>query len=180
MAITDPVLLAFISAVSGVVGGLASVLAAIAAFRAAGAAKQSALHAQALERRQLLRDLVAAAQNVFSEARRIDDIAKLLKSGYSDLFRFSRQSGGGRQKLYVDDVEKKQQQAASMRELDGKYAADQGMLGNMPEPELIALYTTIHGHYVEVQRLRITLEQELESVEQELQTYRENALQGQR
>jgi len=179
MSITDPAVLAFISAVTGAVGGLASVLAAIAAFRAAGAARESALHARAVERRQLLRDVVAAAQNVVSDARRIDDIAKFLKSGYSDLFRFAGQSGGGRQKLCVDEVGKKQKQVAGMRESAGTYAADPGLLGNMPEPELPTLYTTLHGHHVEVQRLRITLERELESVERELQTYRENALHGQ-
>lgn len=178
MDITDPAVLALISAVSGALGGLASVLAAIAAFRAAGAAKQSALHAQAVERRQLLRDVVAAAQNVVSDARRIDDVANLLKRGYSDLFRFAGQSGGSRQKLYIDEVEKKQQQVAGTRDVAGRHAADPELLGNMPEAELLALYTALHGHHVEVKRLRVTLEHELESVERDLQTYREKALHG--
>jgi len=82
-------ILTAITAVTGIIAALGGLFAAIAAYRSAGAAKEAATHAQAVERRGLVHDVATAINNVVAESKRVDDLGNKLKQAYQTLAVFS-------------------------------------------------------------------------------------------
>lgn len=81
------------ASILSIISALAGLFAAIAAFRSAGIAKDAARHAQEVERRELQRDVISAAQSIIAETMSVDDLAIKLKRGYKELAIFCGRSG---------------------------------------------------------------------------------------
>ena len=178
MCTLDQSTLTLFSAVGGVLGAAGGLFAAVAAFRSAGAAKEAAKHAQQVEHRELVRDVIAAAQNTIAETMRVDDICNRLKMGYRDLSIFTGQTGGSREKVHIDEVEKKQKQVIPPQQEALKLLEDKKLLLDKEESALTDELVKFEGYVIQVRRVKEKLEQDLISLERENQTFRENAIKG--
>ena len=176
MCTLDQSTLTIISAVGGVIGAVGGLFAAVAAFRSAGTAKEAAKHAQQVEHRELVRDVIAAAQNTIAETMRVDDISNKLKMGYRELSIFTGQLGGSRGKAHTGEVEKKQQQVIPLQQEAIKLLEDKKSLREKEESELTDELVKYEGYVIQVRRVKEKLELDLASVERENQTFRENAI----
>lgn len=170
--------LSLISAVSGLVAAAGGLFAAVAAFRSAGTAKEAANRAQHTERRALLRDILMAAQSIIAETMRVDDLGNKLKSEYRSLAIFAGQLGGSKQKLHTDMVEQKQQGTFPLQQEALKIIEDQTSWETLSENELTSLLTKLGGYLIQIKRVKANFTQELNSVESENRTFRENAIKG--
>lgn len=168
--------LSAISAIGGVLGAVGGLFAAFAAFRSAGTAKDAANRAQQVEHRELMRDVVSAAQSVIAESLRIDDISNKLKMGYRTLFTFAGQTGGSRQEVLTAEVEKKQQGVIPLQQEAMKLLEDKKTLRIKPEEELTDELVKFEGYLIQIRRVKEKLNHDLTEVERDNQTYREKAI----
>lgn len=168
--------LSLISAITGVVAAVGGLFAAIAAFRSAGTAKGAAARAQEVERRSILRDVNAAAQSVIAESFRVDDLSNNLKCAYRDHFVFAGR--GSRDKGQVEKVERKQREVGALQQETMGSLENREALRAMSEEELTGLLTKFEGYLIQVRRVKEKLVQELASVEQQNQLFREKAIKG--
>lgn len=168
--------LAAISAVAGLIGAAGGLFAAIAACRSAGTAKDAAKRAQEVDRRGLVRDVATAANNVVAETIRVDDIGNKLKQAYQTLATFSDQSGGSRLKLFIEEVERKQNQVVPLQQEALALLEKRETFSNSSEDDLALLLTKLEGYLVQVRRVKEKFVHDLESVERDNQIYRENAI----
>jgi hypothetical protein len=83
----------WIAALGGLVTAGASLWSARAARRSADTANLAAQRADRIERRSLLRSLLAAAQGVISESKHIETLVAKVKGEIQDQFIFAGQSG---------------------------------------------------------------------------------------
>src|SRR5262245_27077005 len=90
-------LISAIVALTGAVGGL---WAAGAAHRSAIAAHEAARHAERVDRRGILRDLISTCHRLIAESVQIGSLTEELKTEYRILASSSGQSGGSREKLH--------------------------------------------------------------------------------
>lgn len=170
--------LSIIAAVGGVVAAFGGLFAAIAAFRSAGVAKISAVRAQEIERRSLIREVATSAQAVIAESLRIDDLSNNLKREYKDLSIFSGGTGGSREKVHFDAVEEKQKGVISLQQDALSTLEDGEMLRGMTEEALSGLLTKYEGYLIQIRRVKEKLVLELGSVEQQNHLFREKAIKG--
>lgn len=170
--------LSLIAAVGGVVAAVGGLFAAIAAFRSAGVAKSAAEHAQEVERRSLLRDVSAAAQSVIAESLRIDDLSNNLKRAYRQLSTFAGQTGGSRENLHIEEVEKKQRDVGPLQQKGREFLENHEALRSMSEENLTESLTQFEGYLTQIRRVKEKLSQDLASVEQQNQLFREKAIKG--
>lgn len=170
--------LTVIAAVTGLVSAVAGAFAAVAAFLSAGTAKDAAKHAERVERRGLLRDVLSVAQNVVAETMRVDDLANQLKQEYRTLATFSGQTGGSRPQLFIADVESKQQGIIPLQQEAMKIADKKESLRVSTEEELTNLLTKLDGYLVQTRRVKEKFAHDLESVQRDNQIYREKAIKG--
>jgi hypothetical protein len=79
-----------------------SMLAAFAAWRSSCVAKKSIQNTEAEEYRRLSRDLAVVGQKIVSKAESINRLCDELKLQYSSLAIFTKNSGGSREKLFIE------------------------------------------------------------------------------
>ena len=170
--------LSLISVIGGTLAAVGGLFAAIAAFRSAGIAKTAANHAQEVERRSLLREVTAVGQSVIAESFRVDDLSNNLKRAYRNLSVFAGQTGGSREKVHVEEVEKKQREVVTLQQGAMGSLENRESLRAMSEEELTGLLTKFEGYLIEIRRVKEKLGQELASVEQQNQLFREKAIKG--
>jgi len=135
--------LTVIAAVTGLVSAVAGGFAALAAFLSAGTAKDAARHAETVERRGLIRDVLSVAQNVVAETIRVDDLANQLKQEYRTLATFSGNNGGRRPQLFIADVESKHQGINPLQQEALKITDEKDSLRASTEEELTNLLTKL-------------------------------------
>jgi len=176
MCILDQSTFSVISAAGGILGAAGGLFAAIAAFRSAGTAKDAAKHAQQVEHRTLVRDVIAAAQNVIAEGMRVDDISNKLKRGYRDLFEFAGQSSSSRQIILTEGVEKKQHGVTPLQQESLKLVEGKKALLEKEEAELTDELVKYEGYVIQVRLVKEELEHDLATVERENQPHREKLI----
>ena len=170
--------LSLISAIGGAVAAVGGLFAAIAAFRSAGIAKSAAAHAQQVEHRSLVRDVTAAAQSVIAESLRVDDLSNNLKRACRDLSVFVGQTGGSREKVHIEDVEKKQGEILPLQKEAMDSLENRESLRAMSYEELTELLIKFEGYLIQIRRIKEKLDQELASVDQQNQLFREKSIKG--
>src|ERR1051325_4294664 len=124
-----------ILAVAGVLAATGCLWASWNAHRSALTAQEVARHAEKIERRGLLRELMVTAHRVIAESSQMALLVEDLKAEYRVLASFSGQTGGSRERLLIRRAESKQTELSSLREEAQKLVEQRTELFNASEEE---------------------------------------------
>lgn len=171
---SDPA--SIISAIAGAIAAAGGLWAARAAHISAATAQQAATRAENAERRQLLNTLLADAHGVIEESSRVESLVNDVESEYRTLAVFTGNTGGSREKLYVDRTDAKLTEVAPMLEQAKQFIENQAALRNASEEDLTEASSKFQGLHVHVRRMREELEREQFSIAAQNQLHRENRL----
>jgi hypothetical protein len=169
-------LVSIISIVTGVIAAAGALWAARGAQRSAATAQEAAKRAENAERRQLLKALLADAHGVVAESNRVASLVEEVKSEYRTLAVFTGNTGGSRQKLYIERADAKLTEVVPMQEQAQKMIEEQASLRSASEEDLTEASSKFQGYHVHVRRLRDELEREQSSIAAQNQVYRENRI----
>lgn len=152
--------------------------AARASHRSAITAHEAARHAESIDRRGLLRDLVTTCHRLVAESIQTGSLIEELKAEYRILATFSGQSGGSREKLLVQRAEARQKEILVLQEDAQKRIEQRAQLLNASEEDFIQALSKFDGYLVQVLRIKDSLERELASVAGNNRIYREGRIKG--
>lgn len=152
---------------------IAAIVAMFASFRSAKAAEQSASLAARTLDRLALREIVRASGDAVIEARRIDDLADELRREYRQLFTYNSSSGGSREKLFADEIEKKVSRKKALAEEAERIASDSSSLSAASERDMTLMISRLDGALSQLRPLRESMERELSSIQKDNQIFRE-------
>ena len=153
-----------ILAVAGVLAAAGCLWASWNAHRSALTAQEVARHAEKIERRGLLRELMVTAHRVIAESSQMALLVEDLKAEYRVLASFSGQSGGSRERLLLQRAESKQKELSSLREEAQTLVEQRAELFNASEEELTQALLKFDGFLVQVLRIKDTVEREIAAV----------------
>ncbi|WP_413614777.1 hypothetical protein MRB56_12780 [Halomonas cupida] len=111
-----------------------------------------------------------------AEYVRIEDLCAQLESAYRDLATFSGQSGGSRQQLLINEARKKVTEAVPHSKMANLWISKKAELLHKGEEELTEGLSDLEGALVQSRRTKEQLMQELASMEQQVTTFREQAI----
>jgi hypothetical protein len=142
-----------------------AVVAALAARRSAAAAEDSAKQARAVERRNVLREVHAAASEVAAEGGRVDLLLADLRQQYQTLFGLSGQTAGP-EKLqgFLNEWEEKKQGIQPALDEAAKYLGADPMLPTSSPDELTLAAARLRRGVVEVGAIRTELERKVDDL----------------
>jgi cell division septum initiation protein DivIVA len=153
-----------ILAVAGVLAAAGCLWASWNAHRSALTAQEVARHAEKIERRGLLRELIVTAHRVIAESSQMALLVEDLKAEYRVLASFSGQTGGYRERLLIRRAESKQTELSSLREEAQSLVQRRTELFNASEEELTQALLKFDGFLVQVLRIKDTVEREIAAV----------------
>ena len=166
----------WITALGGLVAAGASLWSARAARRSADTANLAAQRADRIERPSLLRSLLAAAQGVISESKRIETLVAKVKGEIQDQFIFAGQSGASSRKdMFLKRADAKIDAVAPYVS-EARSLVDNPNLDNSSDEDLTRALTRFEGLLTESRRVREDLERELISLEADNRLYREKRI----
>ena len=163
MSALDQTTLSLVSAFAGLIGAVGGLFAAVAAFRSAGTAKEAAKHAQQVEHRELVRDLVAILQSIVAETMRVDDLANKLKTSYESLEIIHGESGKDRARVLIGALKRKQSGIGDFQQNARNYLEGVKSLRSTPEEELTSLVLKHDGYLIQIRRVKEKFEEDLVS-----------------
>jgi hypothetical protein len=155
-------IITLILAVAGVLVAAGCVWASWNAHRSALTAQEVARHAEKIERRGLLRELIVTAHRVIAESSQIGLLVEDLKAEYRVLASFSGQAGGSREKLLIQRAESKHKELSSLRDEAQKLVEQRAQLFHASE--LTQVLLKFDGFLVQVLRIKDTVEREIAAV----------------
>ena len=167
-----------ISGIAALIAAAAGLWAARAAHRSAMTAYESAKHAEQIDRRGILRDLIITCHRLIAASAQVGSVIEELKAEYKILATFSGQSGGSREKFLIQRAELKQKEILIFQEEAQKQIEERGQLLNAPEEDFTHALSKIDGYLVQVLRVKDSLERELASVTGNNRIYREGRIKG--
>jgi hypothetical protein len=170
--------IALIAAIAGVMATAGGLWAARAAHRSAVTAQEAARHAEKVDRRGLLRDLITTAHRLVAESLQIGSIIEELKTEYRTLATLSGQSGGSREKLLIQRTESKQKEVFPLQEEAQKLIEERAQLLNASEEELTEALSKFDGYLVQVLQVKDSLGREVTAVAGDNRTQRESRIKG--
>jgi len=165
-----------ISAIAGLIAAGGGIWAAQAAHRSAVAAQEAARHAEKVERRSALRDLIVTAHRVVAESLRVGSLIEELKAEYGTLATSSGQLGGSREKFFIRRAESKLKEVAPSQEEAQKLIQERAQLRNFSDEDLTQALSKFDGYLIQVRRVRNTIEREVVSVASDNRIHRENRI----
>jgi hypothetical protein len=167
-----------ISAIAALLAAAGSVWAARAAHRSAVSALEAARHAEKVDRRGLLRDVSATAHRIVAECLQIGSLIEELKSEYRILATSSGQSGSSREKLLIQRAEAKQKELWALHEEARKLIEERAQLHKASEEELTQSLSKFDGYFVQVLRIKDSLEREVAAAAGDNRIQREGRIKG--
>lgn len=153
-----------ILALAGVLVAAGCLWASWNAHRSALTAQEVVRHAEKIERRGLLRELIVTAHRVIAESSQMALLVEDLKAEYRVLASFSGQSGGSREKLLLQRAESKLKELSSLREEAQTLVERRAELFNVSEEELTQSLFKFDGFLVQVLRIKDAVEREIAAV----------------
>jgi hypothetical protein len=165
-----------ISAIAGLMAAAGGVWAARAAHRSAFAAQEAARHAEKVDRRGLLRDLITTAHRLVAESIQIGSLIEELKTEYRILATFSGQSGGSREKLLIQRAESKQKEVFPLQEEAQKLIEERAQLLNASEEDLTQALSKFDGYLVQALRAKDSLAREVAAATGDNRIHREGRI----
>jgi hypothetical protein len=165
-----------ISAIAGLLAAAGGLWAARAAHRSAVTAQEASRHAEKVDRRGLLRDLITTAHRLIAESLQVGLLVEELKSQYQTLATFSGQSGGSREKLLIRRAEAKRKEVLPLQEEAQKLIEERAQLPNASEEELTEALSKFDGYFVQVLRVKSSLEREIAAVAGDNRIQRESRI----
>src|SRR5262245_16361464 len=171
-------IITLISAIAGLVAAAGGLWAARAAHRSAISAQEAARHAEQVDRRGLLRDLITAAHRVIAESIRVASLIEELKIEYRTLPMFSGQSGGSREKLLIHQAESKQKEVFPMKEEAQKLIEERAYLLNASEDDFMQALNKFDGYLVQTLQVKDSLEREVAAVAGDNRIHRDSRIKG--
>ncbi|MGN6731796.1 MAG: hypothetical protein ACTHMB_07465 [Candidatus Binatia bacterium] len=153
-----------ILAVAGALAAAGCLWASWNAYRAALTAREVAKHAENIERRGLLRELMVTAHRVIAESSQMGLLAEDLKAEYRVLASFSGQTGGSRERLLIQRAELTQKELSSLRDEAQNLVEQRTRFFNASEEELTQALLKFDGFLVQVLRIKDTVEREIAAV----------------
>jgi hypothetical protein len=171
-------IITLISAVAGLMAAAGGLWAARAAHRSAVTAHEAARHAEQVDRRGLLRDLITTAHRLIAESMQVGSLIEELKTEYRTLAAFSGQSGGSREKLLIHQAESKEKELCPMKEEAQKLIEDRARLLNASEVDFTQALSKFDGYLVQVLQVKDSLEREVTAVAGDNRIYRDSRIKG--
>lgn len=171
-------IITLISAIAALTAAAGGLWAARAAHRSAITAQEAARHAERVDRRGVLRDLIITCHRVIAESVQIGALIEELKTEYQMLATFSGQSGGSREKLLVQRVESRQKEILALQEEAQRRIEERAQLLNASEEDFTQALSKFDGYLVQVLRIKDSLEREIASVAGNNRIYREGRIKG--
>src|SRR5262245_30313293 len=166
-------IITLISAIAALAGAAGGLWAARAAHRSAISAHEAARHAEKVDRRGILRDLITTCHRLIAESVQIGSLTEELKTEYRMLATSSRQSGGSREKIHVLRIDSKQNEILALQDQEQKQIQDSGELVNGSEEDFTQALSKFDGYLVQALRVKSSLEREIASVAGNNRIYRE-------
>ena len=149
------------AALTAAAGGL---WAARAAHRSSMTAREAAKHAERVDRREILRDLITTCHRLIAESIQLGSLIQELKAEYRILAAFSGQSGGSREKLLIQRAESKQKEIRALQEEAQRQIQERARLLHASEEDFTHALSKFDGYLVQVLRIKDSLEREIASV----------------
>ena len=165
-----------ITVISGLITALAAIASAIAALRSASHAKSAANSAQLVENRILIREIVNSCHELIRNSSRIDNISTNLLSLNRELAIFAGQLGGNRQKLLEKEVSEDKERISAIVDSINELFSDEAALYQLAQEELNELFSQIIIKAAEVYSVKDKLETKMESFNDQVRPFRENAI----
>jgi hypothetical protein len=166
--------IALLSATTALAAAAGALFAARASQRSAIAAHEAARHAETVDRRGILRDLMAACHRLVAEAIQTDALIEELKTEYRLLSALSGQSGSNSEKRHILQAESKQKEILALQEQAQRQIQDQAQLLGASEQDLTLSLSKFDGYLVQTLRIKSSLEREIASVAGSNRIHREN------
>jgi DNA repair exonuclease SbcCD ATPase subunit len=157
-------MITLISALAGFMVAAGGLYAAHAARSSAVIAQEAAKHAERVDRRGLLRDLITTAHRLIAESMQVGSLIEELKTEYQTLARFSGQAGGSREKLLIQRAESKQKELFRLKEEAEKLIEKRAHLLDASEEDFTQALTKFDGYLVQVFRIKDSLQREVAAV----------------
>jgi len=166
-------LIPVISAIAALIAAAGSLWAALAAHRSAMAARDTAAHAETIDRRGMTRDLITTCHRLVAESMDIAALVEELKSEYRLLATFSGQSGSSREKLLIQKAETKEKEASALKDEAEQLIEQRSRLLHASEEEFTRALSKFDGYLVRILRTKETLEKEIAAAAGDNRIYRE-------
>ena len=154
----------WISALAGLVAAGGGLWAARAAHQSAVTAQEAARHAESVERRAVLRDLVATAHSVIAESMRINALVEEVKIEIRTLARYTGNVGGSSEKLVIEEAETKHSEILPLHDEAQKLIEGRSLLTDASEEDLTQALSKFDGYLIRVRRVKDDLEREVASL----------------
>lgn len=151
----------WISAIAGLVAAGGGLWAARAAHQSAVTAQEAARHAESVELRGVLRDLVVTAHGVIAESIRINSLVEEVKSEIRTLARYTGNVGGSSEKLVIEKAETKHSEILPLQEEAEKLVEGRALLTDASEEDLTQALSKFDGYLIRVRRVKDDLEREV-------------------
>lgn len=168
------VLPSWVTIITAIATTIAAIFAAFAAWRSADSARAAQEEGRASERRLLRRQLNVNAEEVRVETDRIKERASRLKLAHRGLAIFHGASGGSREKLYLETIDRKiaesETLAAQTAEVAAKPAEDATL------DEISSCEAQVAPNLARVRALREEIEGKLTAAEAEIVQHRQSRL----
>jgi hypothetical protein len=171
-------IITLISAIAALTAAAGGLWAARAAHRSAMTAHEAARHAETVDRRGILRDLIITCHRLIAESVQIGSLIQDLKAEYRILATFSGQSGGSREKFLIQRAESKQKEILALQEEAQRRIEERAQLVNASEDDFTHALSKFDGYLVQVLRIKDNLERELASVAGNNRMHREGRIKG--
>jgi len=171
-------ILALVSAAAALLAAGAGLWAARAAHRSSVTAHEAAEHAQRIDRRGVLRDLIGTCHRLIAESIELGSLIEELKTEYRVLATFSGQSGGSREKLLIQRAESKQKEILALQDEAQQQIQERAHLLDAAEENFTQALGKFDGYLVQVLRIKDSLEREIAAVAGDNRIYREGRIKG--
>lgn len=165
-----------IAALAGLTAAAGGLWAARAAHRSAISSHEAARHAERVDRRGILRDLIATCHRLITESVQIGSLIEELKTEYRTLAALSGQSGGASEKRHILQAESKQKELLALQEEAQERIRERAQLLNASEEEIAQALSKFDGYLIQVLRLKSGLEREHAAVAGNNRIYRESRM----
>jgi hypothetical protein len=153
-----------ISAIAALTGAAGGLWAARAAHRSAISAHEAARHAEKVDRRGILRDLITTCHRLIAESVQIGSLTEELKTEYRLLATSSGQSGGSREKLHILRIDTKQKEILALQEEAQQQIQERAQLLSASEDDFTQALSKFDGYLVQALSVKSSLEREIVSV----------------
>jgi hypothetical protein len=152
---------------------IVAVVSASAARKSANAAQSSVEVASRVLRRSVIRDLWMTCADVVSEERRVRDVSHDLQAAYSDLFLFGGSSGGDRDQLYRQEIDRDRREAARLSDEATSIFSEPISIQRASDHDLDVMCLKIENARIAIRAIREKMSRQFESVRLQTLQYRE-------